>query len=59
MVAVVVPIAVIPTHFFFCCEQARVPTELLNRLEPYFTQEFKDTVQLEEKAESGAEEAAL
>jgi len=27
-------------------------------LEPYFTQEFKDTVQLEERADTGAEEAA-
>lgn len=27
-------------------------------MEPYFTQEFKDTVQLEEKADTGGEEAA-
>lgn len=37
--------------------QARVPAELLNRLEPYFTQEFKNTLQVEEQADAGAEEA--
>lgn len=35
--------------------QARVPAELLNRLEPYFTQEFKDTLEVEENANAIAE----
>ncbi|CAM9448893.1 unnamed protein product [Ectocarpus sp. 6 AP-2014] len=37
--------------------QARVPAELLNRLEPFFTPEFKETSRVEE-SESGEEEAA-
>ncbi|CAN0132583.1 unnamed protein product [Ectocarpus sp. 12 AP-2014] len=37
--------------------QARVPAELLNRLEPYFTPEFKET-SLVEESNSGVEEAA-
>ncbi|CAM9854728.1 unnamed protein product [Scytosiphon promiscuus] len=35
--------------------QARVPAELLNRLEPYLTQEFKDTLQVEENENAIAE----
>ncbi|CBJ33718.1 PHflX, plastid HflX GTPase [Ectocarpus siliculosus] len=37
--------------------QARVPAELLNRLEPFFTPEFKETSRVE-ASNSGAEEAA-
>lgn len=38
--------------------QARVPTEIVNRLEPYFTPEFRATMEGEERAEVGDEEAA-
>ena len=40
------------------CVQARVPTEIVNRLEPYFTPEFRVTMAGEERAEAGDEEAA-
>lgn len=30
----------------------------MNRLEPYLTQEFKDTLQVEENADTGGEDAA-
>lgn len=39
-------------------EQARVPKELVNRLEPYFTAEFKEAMGGDERAEIGEEEAA-
>lgn len=38
--------------------QARVPAEVVNRLEPYFTPEFKATMKGEERKEMGDEEAA-
>lgn len=51
----------LPFSFFFRfvhgVRQARVPAELLNRLEPYFTPEFKETSRVEE-LNSGAEDAA-
>ncbi|CAM9113222.1 unnamed protein product [Laminaria digitata] len=38
--------------------QARVPTEIVNRLEPYFTPEFRVLMEGEERKEVGDEEAA-